>query len=137
MNVLALVRIQIERNREGLIKRLTDNSERQPKRFDQEVGCLLWLGRVNNYGYGRLNFWHNGRHVSVYVHHVSLALFTGEELPEGHERDHKCNVRHCFEPTHVEIVTHAENLRRARERRMGPRVSYAQVVAEMESQRAG
>lgn len=35
-------------------------------------------------------------------------------VPAGLELDHKCNVRPCRNVEHLEPVTHAENLRRAR-----------------------
>lgn len=103
MNILALVRDQLERNRDGLIRRLTKHSERQPKRFD----------------------------VSVYVHHVTYALLTGHDIPEGTERDHHCNTRHCIEPRHLEPVTHKENLKR-KQKRMLQRWGYDDAVEQME-----
>ena len=47
-----------------------------------------------------------------YVHVVAYELLVGP-VPEGLELDHLCRVRHCFNPDHLEPVTHAENIRRA------------------------
>jgi hypothetical protein len=38
-------------------------------------------------------------------------------VPPGHEIDHLCENRACLNPAHLEAVTHAENCRRAAERR--------------------
>lgn len=133
MTILAIVRDQLARNKEGLIGRLTRNSARQPKRFDQEVGCLLWTAHLNNDGYPTLNIVFDGKHRQIYVHHLTLALSSGKELPEGMERDHKCNNRACIEPRCLEIVTHAVNLKRARERRM-VKWSLAQAGEAMRQQ---
>ncbi len=134
MNILALIRDQLARNRQGLIRRLSEHSDRQPRRVDQEVGCLLWLGRKNNDAYPRMNFVFEGRHVTVYVHHVTHALSTGKRVPDGHQRDHICATRHCIEPRHIEIVTPKEHARRTKERRFG-KWNYADAVKKMDEQR--
>ncbi len=71
-------------------------------------GCWLWLGAINRNGYGRFS---NGAHGMLMAHRVSLLL-VGRERPDGMEVDHKCRVRCCVNPDHLEYVTHAENLRR-------------------------
>lgn len=73
--------------------------------------CLLWQGRLTYAGYGHLNL--QGRFIGV--HRVAYELAKGP-IPAGLEIDHLCAVRHCVNPDHLEAVTHAENLRRARER---------------------
>lgn len=133
--VLAIVQDQIRRNKEGLLNRLLKHSERQPPQPGQTVGCLLWRAAKNNDGYPKMNFVFRGKHYTIYVHHVTHALHTGKEVPEGTERDHTCNTRHCIEPRHLEPVTHKENLRRKR-MRMFQRWGYAEAVAEMEKEAA-
>lgn len=123
---LAIVRDQMARNKDGFLARLLKHTQRQPRRADQEIGCLLWTGACNNDNYPTLNVWFKGKHRKACVHHLTLALFSGKDVPEGMERDHTCNTRNCCEPRHLEVVTHLENLRRARERK---RVSLAEVNA--------
>lgn len=131
MNVLAVVLDQIERNKEGFILRLTRNSERQLAVPDQEIGCLLWTARCNNDGYPRMNFVFESRHVTAYVHHVTFALHTGRNVPPKRERDHSCNTRHCIEPRHLEVVTHAENIRRKHDRRAARPFKYEDAISMM------
>lgn len=73
-----------------------------------ECGCWLWLGSTNGNGYG--NFSYQGR--TRNAHRVSYELHYGS-IPEGMEIDHKCRMRCCVNPAHLEPVTHAENMRRS------------------------
>lgn len=50
------------------------------------------------------------------AHRVAYELWVGP-IPEGMELDHRCKVRACINPAHLEPVTHAENMRRLGRRR--------------------
>lgn len=71
---------------------------------EPNTGCWLWLGRVTPKGYGRF-----GR--GEPAHRAALRLH-GIPVPIGMEPDHKCRVRCCVNPDHLEPVTHRENLMR-------------------------
>lgn len=76
--------------------------------FAPELGpCWLWTGSLNANGYGTI---HRGDRQAG-THRVVVEL-NGESIPEGHEVDHLCRVRHCVNPAHLEVVTKAENIRR-------------------------
>jgi hypothetical protein len=66
-------------------------------------GCWLWMGTLNNYGYGRFG--------NEQAHVVSLR-YAGNEVPLGLEPDHLCRVRCCVNPLHLEPVTHRVNMLR-------------------------
>ena len=70
-------------------------------------GCQLWTAACDQDGYGMV--WYQGR--GVRVHRVAWELKYGE-IPEGLELDHLCRVRNCLNTDHLEVVTHAENVRR-------------------------
>lgn len=79
---------------------------RKVKRTDL---CWLWQGAKNNEGYG--TFW-VAPHV-VAPHRFAYELLVGA-VPDGLELDHLCRVVSCVNPDHLEAVTHAENMRRAK-----------------------
>jgi hypothetical protein len=93
--------------RQNLWVRFSTKVERRPN------GCLEWTAASYPDGYG--NFVYEGR--SHPAHRLAYIWFVGP-LPEGLEIDHKCRNRACVEPTHLEPVTHLENVRRGN--RVGP-----------------
>ncbi len=82
-------------------------------RFDQKYipepnsGCWLWLASTSVLGYGHFRV--DGK--TAKAHRYSYERFVGP-VPRGLELDHKCRVRSCVNPDHLEPVTHAENVRR-------------------------
>lgn len=71
------------------------------------TACWLWTAHIDPSGYGRLKF---GGQVG-YAHTLAYELLVGP-VPHGLELDHRCRVRHCCNPAHLEPVTHTENIRR-------------------------
>lgn len=69
-------------------------------------GCWEWRGALSK-GYGSLRV--DGR--VEYAHRYLWQLINGP-VPEGLELDHICRNPACVRPTHLEAVTHHENLRR-------------------------
>ena len=85
--------------------------------------CWLWTGAVGDHGYGNFVI---VQPKTVGAHRFAYELLVGP-IPEGfdidHVRDNGCTSRACvkaiadeYGPTHLEAVTRAENLRRARDR---------------------
>jgi len=70
--------------------------------------CLLWTGLVNGSGYGTA--WDGERSLGAHLMAVQLA---GVMVFPGEEPDHLCGVRLCVRTEHLEVVTGAENRRRA------------------------
>ena len=69
--------------------------------------CREWQRGTFNSGYGRVWYqstWH-------LVHRLLYETFVGP-IPEGKELDHICQNKLCCEPTHLEPVSHRENVRR-------------------------
>lgn len=77
-------------------------------KFLVDDGCWPWIGGRNTSGYGVIR--RDGK--PQQAHRVVYELLEGP-IPEGHEPDHLCRNRACVNPAHFEIVTHAENGRRA------------------------
>ena len=70
-------------------------------------GCLLWTGAVNKGGYGVVGI---GPRIE-YVHRLMYRWFIGP-IPDGHQIDHLCRVRHCASPADIEAVTQRLNILR-------------------------
>src|SRR2546428_13034443 len=66
-------------------------------------GCWLWIGDRDRHGYGRLN-WQGPRA----AYRLAFEHFVGDG-PSGLELDHRCRVRACVNPAHLEAVTHQGN----------------------------
>ena len=71
--------------------------------------CREYDGRLNHDGYARVR--KDGR--QVMLHRWAWEQVNGP-IPEGMEIDHLCRNRACSEVTHLEVVTHEENVRRSR-----------------------
>ena len=67
-------------------------------------GCWLWLGTTNG-SYGTITV--GGR--KRYVHREAWKLFM-DEIPEGRNVLHKCDVPTCFNPHHLFVGTQQENI---------------------------
>lgn len=72
---------------------------------DRPDECWPWPGRKEPNGYGRV--WFGGR--LQYAHRVAYELHI-EPIPDGLILDHTCHTRDCFNPAHLEPVTHVQNL---------------------------
>ena len=70
-------------------------------------GCWLWTGVQNGYGYGRIKV--KGRQVGA--HRLSYEVHRGK-IPAGLQIDHLCRIKNCVRPSHLEVVTPRENVRR-------------------------
>lgn len=83
------------------------------KAVAQDNGCLVWVGAKGGGGYG--NFWLSSKYLNA--HRAAWILIRGP-IPGGLVIDHLCRNRLCVNVEHMELVTCAENNRRARP---GPR----------------
>jgi len=83
------------------------------ERFDRYVhpepnsGCWLWTAAIRGGGYGTINAGGKlGRRLMA--HRVSYEIHVGQ-IPEGRVLDHKCRMKCCVNPAHLEAVTQREN----------------------------
>lgn len=87
--------------------------ERLPERFWAKVavdesGCWLWTAKLNPDGYGRIRITQKWAPLA----HRALWETCVSQIQKPMELDHLCRVRHCVNPSHLELVSHAENVRR-------------------------
>jgi hypothetical protein len=73
--------------------------------------CFLWTGPTSGTGrgggYGRMSL--NGQ--TIAVHLVAFTHYYGY-IPSKKQVDHLCNQRCCWNPAHLDLVTHLQNQRR-------------------------
>ena len=85
-----------------------------PERFWRKVTftdtCWLWTGATTGHPTRPYGVSWNGER-RVKAHRWALEA-TGTALPAGTVPDHLCKVTLCVRPSHMEVVTVAENIRR-------------------------
>ena len=85
----------------------------------QDNGCILWTGRVDDQGYGRMGPTLTG---TTHAHRSAWILAYGpvpEEMTIDHtchsestcRRGSKCLHRRCINPEHLRLLTLKENIR--------------------------
>lgn len=73
----------------------------------QGESCWVWSGNKNTGGYGQVKI--NGE--QVLIHRLTYKVYIGP-IPNGCEIHHLCGDRLCYQPAHLQLVTHAETMRR-------------------------
>lgn len=88
------------------------------ERSRRDGDCIIWTGPLNNTGYG---VYVNVGGKRMLAHRAAWVLARGP-IPAGLVTDHRCNRPACINVEHLDIVTFAENMRRAGKRgRLGQR----------------
>lgn len=75
--------------------------------FHRGTPCWIWIGRLNRNGYGRAC--HKGREP---VAHRAVWEETMGPIAPGLVLDHRCRIRSCCNPAHLQPVTPRMNVHR-------------------------
>lgn len=75
-------------------------------------GCWIWTMSTDRSGYSQTQVY--GKPLAA---HVVSYLLTYGDIPEGMTVNHKCAVRNCINPDHLELLTAGDNTREAASRR--------------------
>ena len=68
--------------------------------------CWLWTGCTYNCGYGSFNW----RGKMRGANRVMWEIANSQDVPEGMDVLHSCDVRLCVNPLHLSIGTHRDNM---------------------------
>lgn len=79
------------------------------ERYTMSGSCMIWQGALNSRGYGSVT---NGRGGTMLAHRAAYEASRGA-IPDGLTIDHLCREKRCINPAHMEVVSRAENIRRA------------------------
>lgn len=74
--------------------------------------CWLWRGKLRPKGYGAFNL----RGYNISAHKAALLLF-GIKYRKGKVIVHRCDVKHCVNPEHLQVMTSGKATRRALKRK--------------------
>lgn len=114
----------------GIRRVVGDTKRRYRSRVDagDPDECWLWSASVGKDGYAR--FWDSESQALISAHRYGYELASGKPIPDGMTVDHVCHNlsgcsltgrdcphRRCQNPSHLELVTRAENIRRGRANR--------------------
>ena len=66
--------------------------------------CWLWKGNINTVGYGEFYNTSNTR----FAHRFSFQ-YHGKSIPDKYVINHKCNIRCCVNPNHLNVMTQKQN----------------------------
>jgi hypothetical protein len=73
-----------------------------------ETPCWIWKGKPNQDGYGIYSRADGGTTLA----HRRMWEHLHDSIPAGLQIDHLCRVRICVNPSHMELVTLQENIKR-------------------------
>ena len=85
-----------------------DQILRDPERvyIDPVRGCHVWLGCLDDKGYGRLKWQGSNRR----AHRIAYEQFLGVRLHSKQTLHHACTNRACCNPDHLRLVTTRHNV---------------------------
>lgn len=100
-----------------------DDVARFKSYLQSDGDCLVWTGVKRN-GYGSIKI----KRKIWSAHKYAYTLWVGE-IPEGSVVHHKCAVKACCNPEHLQLTTHHDNMAE-----MFARKSYEARIAELEAE---
>jgi hypothetical protein len=83
--------------------------ERFWSKVDKTDLCWNWTAGLDAYGYGQFRY--EGKTMKA---HRLAWLFVNNNIDDNLSIDHICRNRKCVNPSHMELVTRGENVRRGK-----------------------
>lgn len=98
-----------QRNDRNSLEMVAAILERRSEPADS--GCRRWTGYIGSHGYGTVNL--DGKLITT---HRAAYLVAHGSIPDGGHVRHKCDNRWCINEEHLELGSHADNMRDSHER---------------------
>lgn len=86
-------------------------------------GCWKWIGYINNKGYGCLTY----RRKNYKAHRWFFELFNGS-IEAGLDIDHMCSNRSCVRPSHLQAITHRDNVLKSKNTLAGKQIRQTHCI---------
>jgi hypothetical protein len=87
------------------------------KRVNKTKKCWIWIGPINNKGYGRITY--GGMSTTGIAHRAAWIFFNEKRVPKGLNVLHGCDNPRCVNPKHLHLGTQKQNIREMCERNRG------------------
>jgi hypothetical protein len=93
-----------------IMERIVSNESRFWEYVEKTSYCWLWGAHTDAAGYGRFGLRMGPKNWkrNYLAHRYSYELAYGG-VPDGLVVHHKCGVRSCVNPSHLEAITQSEN----------------------------
>ena len=82
---------------------------RLAKRSIVQDGHLLWKGKRNHMGYGEISFHNKTTRINRLIAHIFLGLDLTDIVNQANHTL-ECRHRSCWNPTHIYVGTHSDNM---------------------------
>ncbi|MEU8003202.1 HNH endonuclease signature motif containing protein [Catellatospora sp. NPDC049111] len=101
----------------GVVMPTPTGRVRKSYEIDEATSCWIYQGAKDRDGYGLVNDRTHSTKTTRPAHRFFWLKWVGA-VPEGMELHHKCRVRACVNPSHLQVVTHGENVALAKQHRV-------------------
>lgn len=77
--------------------------------IDKKTGCWNYTGGQCGKGYGRFDYYINGKRIHYFAHRIAWSIFKGKLNPLL-VLDHECRNRKCQNPDHLREISRGKNV---------------------------
>ena len=90
-------------------------AKRAAENYEVDAGTDCWISGYStaSHRYAQVAWWEGDVQRNSTAHRAAYVYHSGEQIPEGMVVDHRCPNRECVNPSHLRLLTNAQNAARA------------------------